>query len=416
MQAKITKRTVDAIAATVSDVWVWDADLKGFGVRVRTSGRKTYVVEYRPGAGGRAAPKRRFVIGQHGSPWTPETARSEARRILGLVESGHDPVAERTEARRKEGENVAEIAAVFVAKYCKLHQRSWEETERVFLKDVNPRLGAKRLQDVTKGDLARLLDAVAERGPIMANRTLAYMRRFFNWCIEKDYITTSPATGLKPPGAACTRERTLDDGELMEVWRAAKAVGSVWEPLVMLLILTAQRRSEVAGILWGEVDFERRLWTLPAERAKNGRTHEVPLVDAAIAVLKAVPRLGESALVFTTTGYTPVSGLSKAKIILDRAIAKARGENAAPMPGWTFHDLRRTATTGMARLGIHPHVADAILNHKSGAIQGVAAIYNRHAYTEERRRALEAWERHVLALLDGMPMAGGNVVKPRGGA
>ena len=138
------------------------------------------------------------------------------------------------------------------------------------------------------------------------------------------------------------------------------------------------------------------------------------MVDTAVAVLKAVPRLGDSALVFTTTGRTPVSGLSKAKATLDQAIVKARGEGAAPMAGWTFHDLRRTATTGMARLGIHPHVADAILNHKSGAIQGVAAVYNRHAYTEERRRALEAWERHVLALLEGMPMAGENVVKLRG--
>ncbi|KAF0112379.1 MAG: putative phage integrase [Rhodospirillaceae bacterium] len=412
MQAKITKRTVDAIAATEGEAWIWDTDLKGFGVRVRSSGRKTYVVEYRPGAGGRTAPKRRFVIGQHGSPWTPETARSEAKRILGLVESGQDPAAERTEARRKEGETVAEIAAVFVAKYCKLHQRSWAETERVFVKDVNPRLGAKRLQDVTKGDLARLLDTVAERGPIMANRTLAYVRRFFNWCVEKDYLTTSPATGLKPPGAACARERTLDDDELVEVWRAAEAVGSVWKPLVMLLILTAQRRSEVAGMLWSEVDFERRLWTLPAERAKNGRTHEVPLVDTSVAVLKAVPRLGDSALAFTTTGVTPVSGMANAKIAIDRAIARHRGEGVAPMPGWTFHDLRRTITTGMARLGIHPHVADAILNHKSGSIQGVAAVYNRHAYTEERRRALEAWERHVLALLEGRAVAG-NVIALR---
>jgi integrase len=423
VQAKITKRTVDAaVVDAARDTWLWDSEIKGFGVRLRPNGRKTYIVEYRPGGGGRRAPKRRYTIGPHGSPWTPDTARAEARRILGLVAANRDPLAERSERRRRDANTVAEIAADFIEKYARRRQKSWRETKRVFLSDMNPAFGNKAIENVTRQDVVRLLDRVAERGPVMANRTLAYMRRFFNWCIERGYMEQNPCTGLRSFGEAVSRDRTLDDGELVEVWQAAEHVGSVWAPLIKLLILTAQRRSEVAEMRWSEIDFVRRTWTIPAERAKNKRAHDVPLADTALATLEAQPRLSfqdqvgsmvESPFVFTTTGKTPVSGFSKAKQILDRAILEARRESdpdAQAMPHWTFHDLRRTATTGMARLGIHPHIADAVLNHKEGTIRGVAAVYNRHAYLDERRRALEAWEAHLLGCIDGKSRTSQNVV------
>ena len=200
---------------------------------------------------------------------------------------------------------------------------------------------------------------------------------------------------------------------MVEVWKASEKIGHPWEPIIKLLLLTAQRRSEVAEMRWSELDLEQASWTIPAERTKNKRTHQVPLTSIAVKLLQSLPRLTyqnqngkilESPFVFTTTGNTPVSGLSKAKVKLDRAVLDARledDENADDLPHWTFHDLRRTATTGMARLGIHPHVADAVLNHKEGTIRGVAAVYNRHAYLEERRRALEGWETYVAALLEG---------------
>lgn len=411
MQSKITKRAVDNVEPDPArDVWLWDGEIKGFGLRVRPNGRKSYIVEYRPGAGGRSAQKRRYTIGTHGSPWTPDTARDEARRLLAQVADRRDPVAERSDARRRDGDTVAELAAAFVDKYAKRKQKSWRETERVLLRDVNPAIGRKRLDEVTRQDVVRLLDEVAERGPVMANRTLAYMRRFFNWCIERGYTAQNPCAGIKPFGTNGSRDRILSDSELAEVWRAADRLDGIWPPMVKLLIITAQRRSEVAEMRWPEVDLSNRMWTIPAERAKNKRAHEVPLTETAVALLAASPHLSyqdgggsvvESPFVFTTTGSTPFSGFSKAKEILDREILAARRAvdvDAEPMPNWTFHDLRRTATTGMARLGIHPHIADALLNHKDGTIRGVAAVYNRHAYLDERRRALEEWEQRVLEI------------------
>jgi integrase len=170
-------------------------------------------------------------------------------------------------------------------------------------------------------------------------------------------------------------------------------------PLVNLLLVTAQRRDEVAGMEWSEIDLVKGVWTLPRHKDKNDRVHEVQLSEAAIEVLRSLPRLGDG-LVFTTTSETAVSGFPKAKRRLDigmlqakRAEVGARKGNA--IPGWTLHDLRRTAATGMARLNIPPHVVDKVLNHVSGTIHSVAAVYNRFAYIDDRRAALEAWGRYV---------------------
>jgi len=407
MQGKITKRTVDAATATSSDLWVWDTEVKGFGLRVKPNGRKVYIVEYRPGPGGRSAPKRRFTIGQHGSPWTPDRARTEAIRLLGQVKDGQDPAAERT-AKRGKGDTVAEVAKRYIEAQKIKGLRSWPETERVFGKDINPALGSKRLDAVARSDITKLRDSVAKRGPIMSNRTLAYMRGFFNWCVDEGLLTTSPCKGVKPVAKAEERDRTLDDDELAEVWRAVEVVGEPWASIIKLLVLTAQRREEVAGMERKELDLKARTWTIPAARAKNKRTHEVPLTDTAIAIIEGVGERAASPFVFTTTGTTPVSGFSKAKEAIDKQIAEARlaaDPEASAMPDWVMHDLRRTATTGMARLGIPPHVADAVLNHKQGTIKGVAAVYNRHAYMEERRRAFEAWEDHVLSTVAAMAKA-----------
>jgi integrase len=411
MQAKITKRVVDAATAEGGrDFWVWDTELRGFGLRMRPNGHKAYVLEYRPGAGGRKVPKRRYTIGPHGSPWTPNTAREEAIRLLGQVANGEDPAAAKVDARRKEGSTVAELVGAFVEKYAKVNQKSWDQTERAIRHDVLPAIGSLQAEDVTRRDIVRILDTVAERGPIMANRVLAYTRKFFGWCVERGYVADNPCAGIKAPGVPKTRERVLVDEELAEVWHAADAVGWPWGPIVKILTLTAQRRNEVVGMRWSELDLDKATWSLPGSRTKNKRAHEVPLTATAVDIVRGLPRM-PGPFVFSTTGRSAVSAFTQAKKKLNRAILDAR-ENGEPMPDWTFHDLRRTATTGMARLGIHPHVADAVLNHKVGTIQGVAAIYNRHAYLEERRRALEAWEAHVLAVLEGRT-AGANIVSLR---
>jgi integrase len=186
------------------------------------------------------------------------------------------------------------------------------------------------------------------------------------------------------------RDRVLSDAEIVRVWNACDVIGWPFGTLFRILLLTAQRRDEVAELRWLELDLNAALWTLPKERAKNNRTHEVPLAPTVVEMLAARPRLDESDLIFTTNGKTAVSGFSQAKRRLDEL---------AGVQDWRLHDLRRTATTGMAKLGVEPHVADRILNHKQGVIRGVAAVYNRHAYLDERRAALNLWAAYVLRLV-----------------
>jgi integrase len=190
----------------------------------------------------------------------------------------------------------------------------------------------------------------------------------------------------------------LTDDELRLVWRAAAQIEWPFGSLVQLLILTGQRREEVAAMRWSEIQDSGRVWILPGDRTKNGQAHHVPLSGAAQALLSALPRLAGSDLILTTTGARPISGYSNAKERLDRVIeelaeAEAHDREAAPLivQPWRLHDLRRTVASGMARLAVTPHVIEAILNHRSGIVSGVAAIYNRHDYLDERRDALEKW-------------------------
>jgi integrase len=306
----------------------------------------------------------------------------------------------RSGARKPNEDTVAHFANLFIERYAKQKQRSWRETERVLDRVFLTTMGKKRLQDVTRRDVAGVLDVVAERAPVMANRAFSHFRRLCNWCVEQGYIDASPCNGLKAPGAATERERVLDDRELSDVWRAADAVGPFWSQIFKLLLLTAQRKSEVIGMEWEEIDFQERLWKIPGQRTKNGRAHEVPLTEHAMNILQEVPRVAGSRYVFSATGRAPSASQSRIKRLIDSHIEEARrarlNGTGREMPRWTIHDLRRTATTGMARLGIAPHIADAILNHKGGMVSGVAAVYNRYGYLEERRQALQIWENHVL--------------------
>jgi integrase len=259
-----------------------------------------------------------------------------------------------------------------------------------------------------------LIDRIAARGAeIQANRTLARLRALFNWAIEKDRLATSPVARIKSPTKERTRDRVLDDDELRWLWRACGVVGWPFGSLTELLLLTAQRREEAATLERSELDLELRTWTIPREKTKSRRAHEVPLSEAALEVLKSAPTIGNT-LIYTTNGESAVSGFSRAKRRLDAAMLAAKrkelGATCEPIPPWRLHDLRRTAATGMARLGFAPHVVDKILNHVSGTIRGVAAIYNRFEYLEERRAALEAWGSYVDRLAAPAPE---NVVRLR---
>jgi integrase len=312
-------------------------------------------------------------------------------------------------------DTVATVAAKFLERYAKATTReaTWRETERILNKEVLPRWRSRAIQEITRRDVLELLDRITDRGaPIMANRTLATVRRMFAWCVERDMLPVSPCTGVKPPGPEHCRDRVLSDDELRLVWYACDEIGWPFGPVTKMLLLTGQRRDEVAEMCWSEVNLEKKLWVIPHDRMKNDVAHEVPLSDAAASLLRNLPRIrSRPGFVFTTTGESAVGGFSRAKDRLDTAVLDLMRKDAITRPAdsakidaptrWTFHDLRRTCASGMARLAVNLPVIEKILNHTSGSFGGVVGIYQRHSFSDEKRAALEAWSRFVTHLISG---------------
>jgi integrase len=250
-----------------------------------------------------------------------------------------------------------------------------------------------------------VLDQIDRRGsPGAAKRALAYLRKFFNWCAERDIIATPPTDRVPPPHPEVKRDRVLNDDELRYLLRALDADTSKFAAVVRLLLMTGQRRGEVAGMRWSElrdISGEDALWEIPAERTKNKHTHFVPIVAGTKQTIEGQPRVGD--LLFTATGTSPVSGFGKAKKRLDALISRMRtNDGKGPSRQWRLHDLRRTMVTVMnEELGIAPHIVEAVVNHISGSSKaGVAGVYNRALYLVDRRRALAQWASYLGRLLN----------------
>ena len=238
-----------------------------------------------------------------------------------------------------------------------------------------------------------LLDGIANEHAVHANRVLAALRRMFNWAIERDLMEASPCAQVKAPSQETSRDRVLSDEELGLVLRAAHKLEAPFGPYVQMLTLTLQRRNEVAGMRWGEIDWEQKLWVLPASRTKNA-TSTSSRCPPALQILETLreARVAGSEFVFTTTGRSPVSGFSKVKKQLDALIKAEHGE---PIASWRFHDLRRSGNSKMPRLGVELAVCEKILNHVSGTFSGVVGVYERYAFLDEKRDALEKWAQFV---------------------
>jgi integrase len=390
----------------------FDAGFPGLALRVTEKGRKSWSLFYR--FNGRL---RRFTIGRYPAI-KPGQARREATNALERVRQGIDP-AEEKRARRDKPSPEAETFEVLVQDYLERHVRknsapaTYQEAKRDLEYNVLPKWRNRPIASISRRDAIDLIDGLVERGvEIQANRTLARLRALFNWAIEKDRISASPVDHMKPPTKERARDRALTDDEIRWFWQACDEVGWPFGAVFKLLLLTAQRRDEVGGMKWTEIDVDKRTWTLPRHRVKSDRGHEVHLSDAAIEVLRSLPRIlsagNERDLVFTVTGTTAVSGFGNAKRRFDLIMTEARRQSLGlsehtKIPDWRLHDLRRTAATGMARLNIAPHVVDKVLNHSGGTIRGMGAVYNRFEYLEERRAALEAWGRYVDKLVDTNP-------------
>lgn len=404
---KLTDLFVAKIAApTKGRVEYFDATFPALALRVTDSGHKSWSLFYR--ANGRL---RRYTIGPYPA-FDPAAARKAASSALHQVQAGGDPAEEKRTRRlapRPEADDFASVAREYLERQVKRNTAAstYRETARIVEQDVIPQWGKRSIASIAKRDVIALVDKkVASGADVQANRILARLRTLFGWAVEKDRIAVNPCEGLRPPTKEKARDRVLSETEIRAFWTATGELGWPFGQLFRLLLLTAQRRDEVATLEWAELDLDRRLWSLPREKAKNDQGHDVHLSSQAIDVLAALPRIAGD-LVFSTNGRTAVSGFSRAKERLDDLMAKALGE---PVEPWILHDLRRSAATGMAGLKIAPHVVDRVLNHTSGTIRGVARVYNRFEYLDERKAALEAWGRKVGTIVNSADMAN-NIVE-----
>ena len=359
---------------------IWDARLTGFGLRISPSGTKAFQVIYRIGSR-----SRRHTLGRY-----PTLSLSDARKLAhaALRDVGHgtDPAATKLDLRR-DPHSFETFVATFIETYARQKNKSWRETDRLLKREFVAIWGKRDIRQITKADVLAVLDRIMKRdAPIAANRSLAAIKKLFNWAIERGELTISPCAGLKAPGKISSRDRVLEDAELGAIWAASNQAPFPFGVFVRMLVLTGQRRGEVAGMRWPDVDLNSAAWSLPAAQTKAKRAHVVPLSPSALALLHSIPRTS-SEYVFPARGKSvAMTGFNKRKKQID---------SLSGVTAWTLHDIRRTVASGLARLKTPPHVVERILNHTTGTLGGVAGVYNRFAYLDAMREALGTWAKHV---------------------
>lgn len=443
---RLTKTAIDTLACPPGkrDILVFDDDLPGFGIRVTTSGHRTFIFQYQ--LGGRGGTRRRMVLGRYGEI-TPSQARAAAEVARGDVRKGGDPArakaetdaaakAEKIATRRRADAEALTFGALI------------EDWARVALVDRSashrheaPRRAAAvyaKVRDcpantLDGGELQRITDAMVTSAPISARRALSYARAAFSWALRRGYVSGNPFLRVVIDRREVSRDRVLADAELGEIMRAARRLPYPFGPFVLVLLLTLQRRGEVAGMAWSEIAPDRATWTIPSRRAKNRRAQIVHLAPAVRELLAGLPRVAGRPLVFGATrarrraskdapapeGPRSIGDFSGVKQKLFAQITVERAQRPEPAEGWPpfdwrLHDFRRAGVSAMARLGVGHHVADRILNHVhgAGAIRGVAAVYQRHEFLAEREAALRTWADHLASTAES-PVRTPNVVRLR---
>jgi integrase len=349
-------------------------------VKVTPKGRKVFLVMYRlAGAGSRL---RKYTIGPYGRVTLP-MAKAQAQKIFAARLDGRDPADEKRQSRRRLViDRVDDLVETFIREHVAMIGTSRRITS-LLQRDVIPYWGAKSIHEIKKRDVSDLISLIAQRNAHASHRLLKTLKTFFRWCVGRAVIDFSPAEGISSPYREVSRDRVLTDQELAAVILSARRMPPPYGLIVEFLALTGQRREEVAQLKSDELDDKTRTWTIPGSRTKNKRAHIVHLSEPAWKVIEACS--GEPYVFGTATGKR-FQRFGKEKRELDKLCGVA---------GWRIHDLRRTIVSGMARLGIPPHVADKILNHQARTISGVAAVYQRHDFLAERKDALDRWGAHV---------------------
>ena len=383
MRKLLTAAFVESIKPSDRRVEYWDAKLTGFGLRVTENGIKTWTVLYR-----HQGRLRRLTIGTYPTLGLAD-AREVARRALRDAQLGLDPATAKQQARS--ADTFAELARLYLDRHSKVNKRSWSEDERILDHDLLPAWRNHKAAEISRRDVIVLLDGIVARGSgIMANRVRALVSKIYNFAISRDIVEHNPAYRVAHPGAEHQRDRVLSEAEIKALWTVLDSEPRKIANAFRLSLLTAQRKGEVLGMTWDELDLGGAWWTIPAARAKNGLAHRVPLGPQALAILSET-RAGANGSPYVFPGgraSLPLLNLQKPL----RRIKASSGVNVK------FHDLRRTAASHMTGIGIERLVVGKLLNHVE---RGITAVYDRHSYDAEKRGALLKWDRRLIEIVTG---------------
>src|ERR1035437_4201792 len=418
----LTDRTLGALRnkppAAGQRVDCMDTIVSGFGVRVNDAGKLTYILNIRyPGEG---HPTRR-TLGQPGEKTFPDArvftladARDEALRWRGLVKVGKDPKAEQDKAKReaaqKRSNTFAAVAEDFIADM-KPTERRRVEVAQAIRRELITAWGKRPIVEITPLDVVAVVKAMKQKGHLhQARNLLGRTRRIFRWAIAQHAygLERSPCAEIRPSdiiGDRQPRQRILNDAEIRAVWKASGTLGYPYGPLFQMLMLTGQRRSEIAKASRPEIDKKNTALVIPAERMKSNAAHILPLGDQALGVLAGLPKFEAGDYLFSTIfGRKPVDGFSKAKVDLDKAVAAELGE--APKP-FTLHDMRRTVRTHLSALPIPQHVAERIIAHTQSEL---SKTYDLYSFLDEKRHGLALWESRLREIVTPTEPQSSNVV------
>ncbi len=383
----------------------FDSGADGLALRITDRGAKTWCISYHFSNAEGVLKHHRITLGQWPAVGLAQ-AREEARMVKAEVRSGIDPrtrragahAAAKAEAQAEAHKTFRAIAENYINRECSRLKRG-REYEAAIRRELLPTWGGRPMADLRRFHLIELTDALLDAGkPMAAYRVHEIAKRILNWAVERGEIEASPFATMKPPAPKVMRDRVLKPDEIKPVWKAWGTMDYPYGPLGKLLLMTAQRLNEVAQMQWCEIDRDNALWVMPADRTKSGRETEVPLSSLALEILDDLPRFTEGDYVFTaTSGQRPVSGFSR---------MKTRADDLSGVTGWRLHDLRRTARTGLAEIGIPEIIAEMVMNHAPRNV--LARIYNRHEYATEKRDALERWANRLREITEPPPE---NVVK-----
>lgn len=378
-----TSRSIEALKPPLSGGRIehWDDSLPGFGVRITPQGRKTWVLMF--WFNGR---QRRLTLGTH--PSLPlADARKKAKDALYRASHGTDPASEKRSERQSE--TFRELAQEYLDRHAKLKKKSWKEDERILAREFLPGWRHCKANGISRRDVIHLLDRIIDRGaPIQANRALALIRKVFNFGIHRSILEVNPAWHVPAPGEEKRRDRVLTSEEMKKLWDALESHPAPIAGYFKLLLLTAQRPGEVLKMEWTEIDFSAGWWAIPAEKAKNGLPHRVPLTAATIRILREL-KLACGSPTWVFPGRGKVGSVQNIK----RPLNEIREESTV---SFRPHDLRRTAASNMTGVGIPRLTVSKILNHVETS---VTAIYDRHSYDREKQDALQRWAEMVFQIV-----------------